>query len=88
MKNLAILIAALMLSATSASAQSYGPIIGNSVHSHVSKDVRPMGDYGRFHGYLTRKPHSCTWSITSRCTSWRDGTGLQRHIERTEARRP
>jgi hypothetical protein len=77
------IILACITCANQASAQAYGPT-GNGLHP---PGARPMGDRGRFHGYLSKKPHSCTWSITSRCTSWKDRMGLQRHIERMEARR-
>jgi hypothetical protein len=39
-----------------------------------SQSVRPMSDRGRFHGYVSKKPYSCTWSATSYCAAWRAGT--------------
>jgi hypothetical protein len=57
--------------ATSASAQQmYGPTVSRPNHD----GARAMGDKGRFHGYLSRKPHSCTWSATAACAAWRNGS--------------
>jgi hypothetical protein len=31
----------------------------------------PLRDRGRFHGYVSPRPHWCTWSAAKVCTAWR-----------------
>jgi hypothetical protein len=31
----------------------------------------PLSDRGRFHGYVSSRPHWCKWSAAKVCTAWR-----------------
>jgi hypothetical protein len=40
-------------------------------HAQSSGGAVPLRDRGRFHGYVSPRPHWCTWSAAKVCTAWR-----------------